>query len=70
MMMRLTYDEETDAAYLYFEYPIGERQVTETREVQENILFDFDEKKKLLGVEILGASKILSRKALLEAKQS
>lgn len=68
-MMKFTYDQEADAAYIYFEFPIKEGGVKETVELKENIMLDFDERGKLIGVEILDASKVLNKKALLEAQQ-
>lgn len=67
-MMKLHYDKTADAAYIYFEYPLTDGAVDETIEVSENVYFDYDKQKKLLGVEILNASKILGKKALLEAE--
>ena len=45
--MRVTYDKEADAVYIYIKYPI----------------------RKLLGVEVLDASKILNKKFIREAKR-
>ena len=66
--MKFEYDKEADAAYLYIEYPIADGQVKRSVEMNEDIILDFDEKGKLLGVEILNASKVLKKKALMEAK--
>ncbi len=66
--MKLEYDKEADAAYIYLEYPIEEGQVKDTIELNENIILDFDGKGKLLGVEILNASKVLNKKTLVEAQ--
>lgn len=66
--MKFEYDKEADAAYLYREYPIADGQVKRSVEMNEDIILDFDEKGKLLGVEILNASKVLKKKALMEAK--
>lgn len=66
--MKFEYDKEVDAAYIYIEYPIKEGEVKKTIELNENIILDFDSKGKLLGVEILDASKILNKKVLLEAQ--
>jgi uncharacterized protein YuzE len=63
--MKLEYDKEIDAAYLYFERPIKDGRVKKTKEVAENIILDFDDKERLLGIEILNASKTLSAKAFL-----
>jgi len=65
--MKLEYDKEVDAAYIYIEYPIKEGEVKKTIELNENIILDFDNTGKLLGVEVLDASKVLNKKVLLEA---
>ena len=66
--MKLEYDKEVDAAYIYLEYPLKEREAKKTIHLNYNIIFDFDENNKLLGVEILDASKILKKEVLLEAQ--
>ena len=66
--MKLEYDREADAAYIYIEYPIKDGQVKNTIELNDKIILDFDSKGKLLGVEILDASTVLNKKTLLEAK--
>ncbi len=65
--MKFEYDKEADAAYIYFAYPIKEGQSKSAVELKENIVLDFDGRGKLLGVEILNASKVLNKKALLKA---
>lgn len=64
--MKLEYDREVDAAYVYLVYPIKKGQAKIQRCLNENIILDFDGKGKLLGVEILNASKVLNKKALLK----
>ncbi|MFH0977925.1 MAG: DUF2283 domain-containing protein [Candidatus Woesearchaeota archaeon] len=64
--MKFEYDKEVDAAYIYLEYP--PRPVKKTVELKEDIILDLDEKGKLLGLEILNASKIVNKKTLLEAQ--
>ncbi|MBS3126902.1 DUF2283 domain-containing protein [Candidatus Woesearchaeota archaeon] len=66
--MKLEYDKEVDAAYIYLEYPLKEREAKKTIQLNDNIILDFDENNKLLGVEILDASKILKKEVLLEAQ--
>ncbi|MBI2142757.1 DUF2283 domain-containing protein [Candidatus Woesearchaeota archaeon] len=63
--MKFEYDKEADAAYIYFVHPIRTGQSKSTVELKENIILDFDGRGKLSGVEILNASKVLNRKALL-----
>ena len=68
--MKLEYDEEVDAAYIYMEHPIKAGEAKRTIELNENIILDFDEKGKLLGVEILNASTVLHKKVILEAQHT
>ncbi len=65
--MKFEYDKEVDAAYIYLVHPIREGQAKSTVELKENIILDFDREGKLVGVEILNASKVLNKKALLKA---
>lgn len=66
--MKLEYDEDVDVAYIYFEHPIKAGESAKTIQLNDNIILDFDKKGKLLGVEILCASKILNKRVLVEAK--
>lgn len=68
--MKLEYDKDADAAYLYLQYPIKEGAAKKTIQLNDNIILDFDENSQLLGVEILSASKVLNKKVLLEAQAS
>ena len=68
--MKLEYDKEVDASYIYIEHPINEREVKKTIELNENIVIDFDKKGKLLGMEILNASKVMNKKVLVEAQHN
>jgi len=65
--MKFEYDKEVDAAYIYLQYPIKEGEVKKTVELNENIIIDFDKSGKMIGVEILAASKILSKEALKQS---
>ena len=67
--MKLEYDKDTDAAYVYLKFPIGDGEVKKTKQVHEDIMFDFDDKGKLIGVEILNASRVLNKEDLLAAEQ-
>jgi len=51
--MRIEYDREADALYIQ----IQEKYVAKTKEVEEGVLLDFDEGAKLIGIEILAATK-------------
>ena len=65
--LRSEYDKDVDAAYIYLEYPIKKGQVKETIELNENIAVDFDKDGKLIGIEILEASKHLNKKSIAQA---
>ncbi|MFC1768200.1 DUF2283 domain-containing protein [Nanoarchaeota archaeon] len=68
--MKFEYDKEVDAAYIYFEYPIKEGGAKKTVQLNDNIILDYDENDKVIGVEILSASKILKKDVLLEAQSA
>ena len=59
--MRLTYDAEADVVYIEF----AEADVT-TRHVADEISLDYDGDGRLAGIEILGASVVISDPAALE----
>ena len=54
--MRITYDAGADAAYVYLTELVEE---PETRTVTNDIYMDFDEQGRLVGIEVLDASKHL-----------
>ncbi len=54
--MRITYDAEADAAYVYLTELVEE---PETRTVTNDVYMDFDEQGRLVGIEVLDASKHL-----------
>lgn len=66
-MMKITYDKAADAAYIYLKYPLKDGECATTKELDEHIILDFDASGKIVGVEILNASKVLSRKVISEA---
>lgn len=68
--MKFEYDKEVDAAYIYLKYPIKDGEAKRTIELNDSIIVDFDDKGKILGVEILGASKVMNKKVLVEAQFS
>ncbi|MBI2459525.1 MAG: DUF2283 domain-containing protein [Parcubacteria group bacterium] len=51
--MRLHYDKKQDALYIKF----NENHYLESEEVQDGIIFDYDEKRKIIGIEVLDASR-------------
>jgi uncharacterized protein YuzE len=63
--MRMTYDKEADAAYIHVKDSIAAGEVAKTIALDENINLDFDRNEKLLGIEILSASKVLPEKQLV-----
>lgn len=59
--MKLTYDKQADAAYVYIKDKIKAGEAARTLCATESINLDFDKQGKLLGVEILDASKMLDK---------
>jgi uncharacterized protein YuzE len=55
--MRFHYDKKEDALYIRF----NENPYQKSEEVQEGIIFDYDKKGKLIGIEILDASRKFPR---------
>lgn len=66
--MKLEYDQDVDAAYIYLKYPIKEGEAQKTIQLNENIILDFDEDDKLIGIEILDATKTVKKEVLMEAQ--
>jgi len=62
--MKISYDKEVDAAYIYLKHSIEKGEAKKTIELNNNIILDFDKNKKLIGIEVLSASKILGKKVL------
>ena len=65
--MKIEYDREADVAYIYLKYPLKDGECKKTQELNESIIVDYDGDGKLLGVEILNASKLLTKKVIEEA---
>ena len=68
MKMKLEYDKEVDAGYIYIVDKIKEGEAVKTIELNPNIILDFDKGGKLLGIEVLNASKILKKDVLMKSK--
>jgi uncharacterized protein YuzE len=51
--MKIEYDREVDALYIR----IQEKDVVRTQEVSDGVNLDFDSEGRLIGLEVLGASK-------------
>ncbi|MDD9953440.1 MAG: DUF2283 domain-containing protein [Candidatus Woesearchaeota archaeon] len=64
--MKFEYDKEVDAGYLYVTYPVADSAVEKTMELDKDIVLDLNEKGKLLGIEILNASKVLTPEKMTE----
>ena len=62
----MTFDKEADAAYIYIKDKIGKGEVKKTISLNDDIIIDFDKNEKLIGVEILNASHVLSKNVISE----
>jgi uncharacterized protein YuzE len=51
--MKIEYDKDVDALYIR----IQEKDVVRTQEVSDGVNLDFDGEGRLIGLEVLGASK-------------
>lgn len=58
--MRIEYDSEADALYIVFR----EEKPTGNVDIQDGVTADFDEQKRLIGIEILNVSRRLPSDAL------
>lgn len=56
--MRITYDKETDALYIYL---IEEEQQCKTVRLTDEIALDFAKGERLIGIEILDAKDVLGK---------
>lgn len=68
--MKLEYDKIVDAAYIYLKYPIKEGEAKKTIALNDDMILDFDKDRKLIGIEILNASKVMNKKTLAQIKIS
>lgn len=59
--MKIEYDREADALYIQ----LREAYVEDNIDIEEGITIDLDEKRHIVGIEILDASKKLSLKDLV-----
>jgi uncharacterized protein YuzE len=62
--MKLNYYPETDSLYIN----LAERSSTESRQVSEGVVLDYDAKGNLVGIDIDNASKKLELKTLVLTK--
>lgn len=75
MIPRVTYDESADAAYIYLSEPArGSVEFTHPWDaegetgVEGDVLVDVGRDRKLVGIEVLNASKVLSANLLAAAE--
>ena len=68
MEMKITFDREADAVYVYFK-EISQGEVNKTISLNESINIDLDNEGKALGIEVLDASKNLPIGAMQSAIQ-
>ncbi len=66
MEMKIEYDKEADAAYIYFK-EIANGEVVQTISLNDSVNIDLDKEGKTLGIEILNASKNLPSNAIKSA---
>lgn len=59
--MKIEYDKEADALYIQ----LREASVDDNIDIEDGVTVDLDEKKHIVGIEILDASKRLSLKDLV-----
>ncbi len=68
--MKLVYDKEADAAYIYIAPSIKRKEVKKTVEINQDVYLDYDKNGKILGLEILSASKLINKKTIASAKKN
>ena len=54
--MKIAYSKEADAIYVYFK----EDFVAKSKEIEDGVVIDFDEKGQLIGIEVLDVSQRFS----------
>ncbi len=59
--MKFHYDKKVDALSIRF----NDKRYAESDEVREGVVFDYDKKGGIIGIEILNASKVVSPKPKL-----
>jgi len=62
--MKVHLDEKTDALY----FQLDDSKIIESEEVKPGIIFDFNEKNQVVGVEILNVKKRVPEASLKEMK--
>ena len=64
--MKITFDKEADAAYIYLT-EIAKGEVARTVSLNESVYIDLDKKGRMLGIDILSASRNLPASAIRSA---
>ncbi|MBI5183068.1 MAG: DUF2283 domain-containing protein [Nitrospinae bacterium] len=54
--MKIEYSKEADAIYVYFR----EEYVAKSKEIEDGVVVDFDEKGQFIGIEVLDVSQRFS----------
>lgn len=54
--MKIEYSKEADAIYVYF----TEAYVAKSKEIEDGVVVDFDDKAQLIGIEVLDVSQRFS----------
>jgi len=65
--MKITYDKKADAMYIALE-KLSRGCAKQTFPLNENIILDLNSEKRIIGIEILDASKNLSKNSLKTAE--
>lgn len=63
-LLRMTYDPDADAAYIYVMDPIGRGEAAQSAVLDHyfdsaSVNVDLDDQNRLLGIELLGVSRLL-----------
>jgi uncharacterized protein YuzE len=67
MAIKITLDEQADAAYIYFK-EIGAGEVAKTISLNESLNVDLDSDGQILGIEVLDASANLPSSTIQSAE--
>ena len=59
--MKTEFDKEADAAYICLKAKIEDGEAVKTITLNEDIVLDFNSDNKLVGIEVLNASKNLAK---------
>ena len=66
--MKVSYDKQVDAMYISLEN-VKSKRVKKTISLNDDIIIDFDKNKKIVGIEILSASKNIAQKQLKQVEK-